>query len=71
MDHSLRGYLERQSTEQLDTILQNSLKQEDIWNYEETIQLILAILWEREKDEDYEIPVKMREGRERFSSGRR
>lgn len=71
MDHSLRGYLERQSTEQLDTILQNSLKQEDIWNYEETIQLILAILWEREKDEDYEIPVKMREVMERFSSGRR
>ena len=71
MDHSLGGYLERQSTEQLDTILQNSLKQEDIWNYEETIQLILAILWEREKDEDYEIPVKMREVMERFSSGRR
>ena len=70
MDHSLRGYLERQSTEQLDTILQDCLEQKDIWNYEETIRLILAILWEREKNVDYEIPAKMKEVMERFSTGR-
>lgn len=70
MDHSLRNYLERQPTERLDTILQDCIEQEDLWNYEETVRLILAILWEREKDEHYEIPAKMKEVMERFSTGK-
>ena len=70
MDHSLRSYLERQPTERLDTILQDCLEQEDLWNYEETVRLILAILWEREKNVDYEIPAKMKEVMERFLTDR-
>jgi hypothetical protein len=70
MDHSIRSYLERQTTEQLDTILHDCLEQKDLWNYEETIRLIFAILWEREKNVDYEMPANMKEGMERFSTGR-
>ena len=46
-DHSLRGYLKRQSTEKLDSILQYCLQEENYVNYEFVILEILHILDER------------------------
>ena len=46
-DHSLRGYLKRQSTEELDSILQYCLQEENYANYEFVILEILHILDER------------------------
>ena len=51
MEHSLKSDLARQSTEELDIILNYCLQQEQLSDYEHVIRLILEILWEREKDE--------------------
>lgn len=50
MDHSLRGYLSRQTTEALDLLLHSYLDMELTDLNAEIIRLILAILQEREKD---------------------
>lgn len=49
MDHSLRGYLGRRTTEELDHILQNCLEQNDPILDKEVILIILDILRDREK----------------------
>ena len=52
-DYSLRGYLERRTTEELDAILAYCLREENYANYEYAICEILEILNkrnEREKD---------------------
>ena len=49
MDISLRGYLERQSTEELRAIL-NYLVNNYEYAHEEGVRMVIAILEEREKD---------------------
>ena len=51
MEYSLQSYLARQSTEELDRILNYCLQQEQLYDYEHVIRLVLEILWKREKDE--------------------
>lgn len=59
MDHSLRGYLERRSTKELDAIL-NYVVSNYIYKPEETVRMILQILEEREKDIKPEITPEQR-----------
>lgn len=65
MDHSLRGYLERRSTEELDAIL-NYVVNHYAHQPEETVQMILSILEEREKDIKKEITPELRASWERY-----
>jgi hypothetical protein len=58
MDHSLRGYLERCSTKELDAIL-NYVVNNYVCSPEETVRTIIAILEEREKDIKEEITPEM------------
>ena len=53
MDHSIRGYLERRSTEELDVIL-NFVAANYEYASDETVRTIIAILREREKGMDLE-----------------
>lgn len=48
MDHSLQGYLSRQTTEELDRILQSYLQLEHSELHDEIIRTIMRILRERE-----------------------
>ena len=64
-DHSLRGYLERRSTEELDAIL-NYVVNQYAQQPEETVQVILSILEEREKDIKTKITPELRASWERF-----
>lgn len=47
MDHSLRGYLKRRSTEELDSLLAYCLQEANYANYEYAILEILSILNDR------------------------
>lgn len=61
MDHSLRAYLERQTTEKLDYILQECLG-EDRWkNYPHVILENIDILEQREPPEAFPIPNHVRQ----------
>lgn len=46
-DHSLRGYLQRQTTEKLESILEYCLQEENYTNHEHIILEILDILNDR------------------------
>ncbi len=46
-DHSLRGYLKRRTTEELDSLLAYYLQETNHENYEHTILEILHVLKER------------------------
>ena len=46
-DHSLRGYLRRRSTEELDSLLAYCLQEENYANYDYAILDILSVLNER------------------------
>lgn len=59
MDHSLRGYLERRSTDELDAIL-NYLVNNYVYDTEEAVKTVLAVLQEREKDIKREITPELR-----------
>lgn len=59
MDHSLRGYLERRSTDELDAIL-NYLVNNYVYDTEEAVKTVLAVLQEREKDIKREITPEIR-----------
>lgn len=59
MDHSLRGYLERRSTDELDAIL-NYLANNYVYDTEEAVKTVLAVLQEREKDIKREITPEIR-----------
>jgi len=65
MDHSLRGYLERRSTEELRAIL-NYL----VYNYkstpEEAVNMTISILENREKDSKSEISPDLQAAWERY-----
>lgn len=50
-DHSLRGYLQRRTTEELDAILACCLKDKNYINYEHVILEILSMLRERDAQE--------------------
>ena len=65
MDHSLRGYLERRSTEELDAIL-NYVVNNYVYSPEDTVRTIIAILEEREKDIKQEITQEHRALWERY-----
>lgn len=54
MDHSLRSYLERQSTEELEAIL-NYLINNYVHTPEDAVNAIIAILEKREKDRKREM----------------
>ncbi|MBQ8360241.1 MAG: hypothetical protein IJX37_10130 [Oscillospiraceae bacterium] len=47
MDHSIRGYLERRSVEELDEILKKAVEQENLWDRNNTINLIMEIIEKR------------------------
>ena len=47
-DHSLRGYLERRTTEELDAILAYCLQDDNYKSYEYVIKEIISILLERD-----------------------
>ena len=47
MDHSLRGYLKRQSSEELDALLAYCLQEANYANYEYAFLEILSILNDR------------------------
>lgn len=49
MDHSLRSYLKRQSTEELETIL-NYVINNYVHSPENAVRIIIEILQEREKN---------------------
>lgn len=49
MEYSLRGYLERRSTEELDAIL-NYVVNNYVYDPEDVVRMIIEILEEREKD---------------------
>ncbi len=49
MDHSLRSYLERQSTEELESILSYVINNY-VYSPENTVRIIIEILQEREKN---------------------
>lgn len=63
MDHSLRGYLERRSTEELDTIL-SYVVNNYVYKPEETAREIIAILQQREKNMKQEVTPERRALRE-------
>jgi hypothetical protein len=69
MDHSLRGYLERRSTEELRAIL-NYL----VYNYkstpEEAVNMTISILEEREKDMLPDMSQQMQAAWERYLNKR-
>ena len=46
-DHSLRGYLQRRSTKELETMLAYCLQEENYANYEHVILEILRVLNDR------------------------
>lgn len=54
-DHSVRGYLSRRSTEQLDELLEFYLKQEVCAYNGELVRIIMDVLWEREKSQQYPV----------------
>lgn len=51
MDHSLQGYLRRQTTESLQAMLQYCMRKENYENYRDAVLAILKVLQEREKQE--------------------
>lgn len=51
MDHSLQGYLSRQTTESLQAMLQYCMRKENYENYRDAVLAILKVLQEREKQE--------------------
>lgn len=59
MDHSVRGYLSRRTTERLDEILLFYLRQEVCAFNQEIIATVLDILREREKNQEYEISPEL------------
>lgn len=65
MDHSLRGYLERRSTEELDAILDYAVNHY-VHRPEDAVRVILSILEEREKNKKQEITPELRALRERY-----
>ena len=65
MDHSLRSYLERHSTEELDAILKYIVNN-DVYGQDEVVRTILAIIEEREKDIKPEITPEIRAAWERY-----
>lgn len=56
MDHSLRAYLERQSTETLDRILQECMEGDGWNNYAHVIPEIKEILQQREQAKRFLTP---------------
>lgn len=58
MDQSLRAYLERRSTEELDAIL-NYLVNNYVYRPEDAVRTIIAILEKREKDTKQEITPEL------------
>ena len=65
MDHSLRRYLERRSTEELDKILEYVVHNY-VYEPGEVVKTIFAILEEREKDNKSEITTESRAAWERY-----
>ena len=65
-DHSVQGYLERQSTEELCLILNYCLDINRFRQYEDSIRIILKILHNRYDEENCEIPLKLYEIWDRF-----
>ncbi len=59
MDYSLRGYLERRSTEELDAIL-NYVVNNYVYDPEDAVRMIIEILEDREKDIKPKISPKLR-----------
>ena len=59
MDYSLRGYLERRSTEELDIILVYAINN-NIVKPEDTVKMIIEILEEREKKMEFKITPQYR-----------
>ena len=47
-DHSLRGYLERRTKEELDAILTYCMQEKNYANYEHVILEIVKIMYERQ-----------------------
>ena len=59
MKHSIYGYLSRQSTQQLDNILDYFLHLELCEYHAEIIRMILSILREREIKEPFSLPPEI------------
>ena len=51
IDHSLRGYLQRRTTEELEAILAYCLREENYQNYEYVILEILSVLRQRDRQQ--------------------
>ena len=51
-DHSLRGYLQRRSTKELERVVAYCLEEENYANYEHVILEILRIFRERDAQEE-------------------
>ena len=65
MDFSLRGYLERRSTEELNAIL-NYVVNNYVYDPEDAVRMIIEILENREKDIKLKISPKLRASWERY-----
>ena len=65
-DHSVQGYLERQSTEELCSILNYCLDINRFRQYKDSIRIILKILQKQYDEENCEIPLKLYEILDRF-----
>lgn len=65
MDHSLKGYLRRQRTEDLEEKLHFCLQGMNYIQYEDSIKVILEVLYER-YETPKEIPENVKKAWERF-----
>ena len=66
MGHSIRDYLQRQSTEQLYRFLQDCLAENTEENYDQTVSVIREILSKREFSEEPLIPSSIPYTREKL-----
>lgn len=70
MDHSVQGYLERRSTEELRSILKYCLDINRFRQYEDSIRIILKILQKRYEETPHEIPQYLYEMWDRIVEGK-
>lgn len=68
MQHSLRGYLEGQSTEKLEQILHYCLDQKRLRDHEDTIRMVWEIILDRDKKIPVEITPQVQAAWEKYLS---
>lgn len=65
-DHSIRGYLERKSTPELEGILNYIINGGNVVDPGDGVRMILEILYERDKDLEIKITPRIQQAAERF-----